>query len=160
MLIRSLSAAAATAALAFAPMAPASADTLTFDAGIACAFPLQIDMTGARQINKTFEASDGSVRILSAGTGSDLLFTNLATGATYALSGNGAVRWLRVDAAGSARLTVTGHNILIYFPDDDPAGPSTTLVVGREDIVVDLATGHFSRLSRTGHKTDICAALA
>jgi len=54
---------------------------------------------------------------------------------------------------------VTGHNILIYFPDDTPSGPSTTLVVGREDIAVDLATGHFTRLSRTGKTTDICAAL-
>jgi hypothetical protein len=29
---------------------------------------------------------------------------------------------------------------LIYFPDDIPAGPSTTLVVGREDIAIDLET--------------------
>ena len=45
---------------------------------------------GGPQVNKTFEAPDGSVRVLTAGKGSDLLFTNLATGATYTLSGNGA----------------------------------------------------------------------
>ena len=94
----------------------------------------------APQVNKTFEAPDGSVRFLSAGKGSDLVFTNLATGDTYTLSGNGAVTWTRIDASGSARLTLTGHNVVIYFPTDNPAGPSTTLVVGREDIAVDLAT--------------------
>jgi len=99
------------------------------------------------------------VRILSAGTGSDLVFTNLETGATYTLSGNGTASWTRIDDAGSARLTVTGHNVLIYFPTDSPAGPSTTLVVGREDIAVDLTTSQFTRLSRTGNTTDICAAL-
>ena len=60
---------------------------------------------------------------------------------------------------GIARLTLTGHNVVIYFPGDNPAGPSTTLVVGRENIAVDLATGQFTRLSRTGRTTDICAAL-
>ena len=68
--------------------------------------------------------------------------------------------WTRVDASGSARLTLTVHNVLIYVPTDIPAGPSTTLVVGREDIAVDLATFQFRRLSRTGHTTDICAALS
>jgi hypothetical protein len=133
--------------------------TVTYPAGTACSFPLQVDITGGPQVNKTFEAADGSVRFLSAGTGSDLVFTNLATGATYTLSGNGAVTWLRIDASGSARLTLTGHNVVIYFPSDNPAGPSTTLVVGREEIAVDLATFQFTRLSRTGATTDICAAL-
>jgi hypothetical protein len=55
---------------------------------------------------------------------------------------------------------VTGHNGVIYLPTDNPAGPSTTLVVGREDISVTLATGRFTRLSRTGSTTDICAELS
>src|SRR6478672_9954979 len=135
--------------------------TQNFLAGEACSFALRIDITGGPQVsNKEFVGPDGRVRLLSAGTGSDLVFTNLATGKTLALKGNGAVNWLRVDASGSARLTLTGHNIAIYFPTDIPAGPSTTLVVGREDIAVDLATGKFTRLSRTGKTTDICAALS
>ena len=134
--------------------------TLTFPAGEACSFALRIDSTGTTQVNKRFQGADGSVRLLSAGTGSDLVFTNLATGKTFALTGNGSVTWTRIDASGSARLTLTGHNIAIYFPTDIPAGPSTTLVVGREDIAVDLATFQFTRLSRTGDTTDICAALS
>jgi len=134
--------------------------TQIFAAGEACSFGLQIDITGSTQVNKRFQGADGSVRVLSAGTGSDLVFTNLATGKTFALTGNGSVTWTRIDASGSARLTLTGHNIAIYFPTDIPAGPSTTLVVGREDIAVDLATFQFTRLSRTGRTTDICAALS
>jgi hypothetical protein len=160
MLIKSLSAAAAAAALAFAPMAPASADL--FPAGIACEdFDLQVDVTGddPQVDEKTFEGRDGSLRILSAGTGSDLVFTNLESGATFSLTGNGFVSWTRIDADGSVRVTLTGHNVLIYFPTDTPAGPSTTLVVGREDFTID-SEGNFHQLSRTGHTTDICAALS
>jgi hypothetical protein len=152
--------AVAVALVAAGRVGAAPDDTLIFDAGTACAFPLQIDITGTTQVNKTFQGADGSVRILAAGRGPDLVFTNLATGSTYALAGNGAVTWTRIDAAGSARVTLTGHNIVIYFPGDIPAGPSTTLVVGREDIAVDLATGQFTRISRTGRTTDICAALS
>jgi len=148
---------------AFAPaVGPAGAapDTpVTYDAGTACSFPLQVEVTGGPQVNRTFEAAEGSVRFLTAGKGSDLVFTNLTSGATYTLSGNGVANWQRIDASGSARFTLTGHNIVIYFPTDDPAGPSTTLVVGREDIAVDLTTFQFTRLSRTGKTTDICAAL-
>src|SRR4051794_37191768 len=138
--------------VAFALLAVGGADaapdsTVAYAAGDACAFPLQIEITGAPQVNRTFEAIDGSVRFLSAGKGSDLVFTNLATGKTYALAGNGSVTWTRIDASGSARITLTGHNIVIYFPTDIPAGPSTTLVVGREDVAVDLATFQFTRLS-------------
>jgi hypothetical protein len=161
MLIKSLSAAAAVAALTFAPMAPASADITDYPAGIACDFGLRVEATGSPTVDdKMFEFPDGRVRFLDAGKGAALDFTNLETGATYSLKGNGSVNWIRVDAAGSAQLTVTGHTVVIYFPDDEPAGPSTTLVVGREVIDVDLTTFHFTRVSRTGKTTDICKALS
>jgi hypothetical protein len=147
-------------ALTVGRAAVAADSTQTFDAGTACAFRLQVDITGGPQVNKTFEAPDGTLRFLSAGTGSNLLFTNLDTGATYRLRESGAVGWTRIDRSGSAEFILTGHNVLFYFPTDNPAGPSTTLVVGREDIAVDLSTFQFTRLSRTGKTTDICAALS
>ena len=121
---------------------------------------LQINLTGGPQVDKTFEAPDGTRRVLNAGTGFDLVFTNLddPNHPTLTLAGNGAVRWISEEAGGSQRHTLTGHNIVIYFPTDNPAGPSTTLVVGREVIDVDPA-GNFTRLSQTGKTTDICAAL-
>jgi hypothetical protein len=134
--------------------------TTVYAAGTACPFPLQIDSTGGPQVNKTFAGPDGSVRFLSAGKGSDLVFTNLTNGKTFSLAGNGAVSWLRIDSSGAAVFTLTGHNVVIYFPTDHPAGPSTTLVVGREEISVDLSTFGFTRISRTGSTTDICAAVS
>jgi len=52
-----------------------------------------------------------------------------------------------------------GHNVLILFPTDEPAGPSTTLVVGRAVIAVD-ANQNFTVQQISGTTTDICAALA
>ena len=152
----------AVLALVAAGRARAAPDsTMTYPAGTACSFPLQIDITGGptRSTRPSKAVTEACVSF-SAGTGSDLVFTNLSTGATYALKGNGAVSWFRIDQSGSARITLTGHNIVIYFPSDVPAGPSTTLVVGREDIAVDLATFQFTRLARSGKTTDICAALS
>jgi hypothetical protein len=146
--------------LTSAPAVTAADRTDVFPAGLACSFALQVEVTGGTQVHHEFAGPNGTLRILDAGKGSDLVFTNLANGHTYALSGNGTATWTRVDAGGSARLTLTGHNVLIYFPTDVPAGPSTTLVVGREVIAVDLATSQFTRLSRTGRTTDICAALS
>ena len=54
---------------------------------------------------------------------------------------------------------MTGHNILILFPTDIPAGPSTTLYVGRVVFTVD-ANGVYTLGSTSGRSTDICAALA
>jgi hypothetical protein len=146
-------------ALVTAGRAQAAPTTVVFPAGLVCSFSLQVEITGSAGVSKTFERADGRVRVLSAGVGSDLVFKNLATGATYALRGSGAVGWTRISASGSTRITLTGHNVVFYFPSDVPAGPSTTLVVGREDIAVD-AGGNFTRLSRSGNTTDICAALS
>ena len=117
-----------------------SDSTMTYPAGQP-ARSLQVESPGP-QVNKTFVGHDGSVRLLSAGKGSDLVFKNLASGATYAL-GERSGEWTRIDASGSTRITLTGHNVVIYFPTDVPAGPSTTLVVGREDIAVDLCGVQF-----------------
>jgi hypothetical protein len=145
--------------VALVSRADAAADsTFIFPAGLVCSFSLQVDITGGPQATKTFQAPDGSVRILSAGKGSDLVFTNLATQATYTLSGNGTSSWTKITTPGSSRITLSGHNVVFFFPTDNPAGPSTTLVVGREVIAVDTA-GNFTLVSVTGTTTDICAAL-
>ena len=57
---------------------------------------------------------------------------------------------------GTAR--VTGHNVLFYFPTDHPAGPSTTLIVGRFVYTVD-SNEVFKLEEVSGHTTDICAIL-
>jgi hypothetical protein len=63
-------------AAAIASATPALADTLDFPAGVACSFPLRIDITGGHQVYREFIDRNGSlVRSISAGTGSALTFT-------------------------------------------------------------------------------------
>jgi hypothetical protein len=63
------------------------------------------------------------------------------------------------NADGSQTVTVTGHNVLILFPTDVPAGPSTTLYVGR--VVCTIGVDQvFTLKSTSGKATDICAALS
>lgn len=133
---------------------------IDFPAGQACDFPLQVQVFGFTQVFREFVDKDGNiVRTLSAGKGSDLLFTNLATGATFFLKGNGSVTRITFNTDGSQTQTITGHNVLILFPTDNPPGPSTIQHVGRVVFTVDT-NGVFTVLEATGKATDICAALS
>jgi hypothetical protein len=151
---------ASTAALAVFP-GPANAADLTFDAGVACSFELQVDVAGGDHlVSRTFvDANGNTVRTLNAGRGFQLTFTNADTGKTIALPANGSVTRTVINADGSQTVTLTGHNVLILFPTDVPAGPSTTLYVGRVVFTVDV-NEVFTLVSTSGTATDICAALS
>src|SRR5512140_1658798 len=105
---------------------PATAQT--FPAGIACNFELRIDSVGGSLVQKTFkDTKDNVVRTLSAGTGAQLTFTNLATGATLALPSNGAVQRTSTEDGNLFTFVMTGHNVLILFPTDVPECHTTML---------------------------------
>ena len=86
-------------------------------------------------------------------------FTNLTTGNTFSTKSNGAVAHITFNSDGSFTETDTGHNVLILFPTDVPAGPSSTLIVGRVVFTVDT-NGVFTVLDVSGKTIDICAALS
>jgi hypothetical protein len=131
-----------------------------FPTGEACPFGLAVDGVGGDQRVHTFvDANGNTVRTLSAGRGFQLTFTNLASNSTLALPANGAVTNTVFNADGSQTVTLTGHKVLILFPSDVPAGPSTTLYVGRVVFTVDV-NGVFTLVSTSGTATDICAALS
>jgi hypothetical protein len=134
---------------------------LDFPAGLACSdFDLQIEGRGGNQVFREFTDKDGNVvRVLSAGTGSALVFINLSTGDTLSLKANGAVTHIAFNPDGSSTWVTTGHNILILFPTDVPPGPSTTLYVGRVVFTVD-GSGVFTVQNDSGNSVDICAALS
>ncbi len=161
--VRCLFVSVMTAALGFANSATASGPPdLSFDlpAGLACSFDLRIEGWGGSQVYKEFYDKDGNlVRLLFAGTGSALTFTNLGTSATYSTKANGAVSHITLNPDGSATQVTTGHNIIILFPTDVPAGPSTTLYIGRVVISID-SVGNYTLLKASGTSTDICAALS
>lgn len=162
--------AAAMAGVA-APVATASADkptvipggdqTFPLPAGVACSdFGVEIVAIGGQDL-KIFTDKDGNVvRTLSAGKGSTLTFTNLDTGESLTLRPNGSTSHTKFNADGTFDVTATGHNVLVLFPSDVPAGPSTKLYVGQLRYNVDPATGVFTVTSFHGNTTDLCAALS
>jgi hypothetical protein len=157
------------AALAMTTVLAVSADAaiaaehdLDFPAGTACDFELAADVAGGHQVEHTFvDATGNTVRTLSTGVGSQLTFTNLSTGATIAFRSNGSVTNTVSNTDGSQTVTLIGHNVLILFPTDVPAGPSTTLYVGRVVFTIGPPPDEvFTLVSTSGTATDICAALS
>lgn len=134
--------------------------TLDYPAGQACAgFDLGIEGWFGNQQYKEFKDGSGNVvRTISAGTGSTLTFTNLTTLATMTLKSNGSTVHTRFNGDGTSTTKMSGHNILIMFPTDVPAGPSTTLYVGQVVFKAD-SSWNYTLQSASGRATDICAAL-
>ena len=138
---------------------PPASFTIVLPAGTACNFDLQIEGFGGNRHLKEFTDANGNVvRSLEAGTGSALRFTNLTTGNTFSTKSNGAVSHITFNLDGSSTQKLTGHNLLILFPTDNPPGPSTTLITGRVVFTVDI-NGVFTVQDVSGKTTDICAAL-
>jgi len=146
------------------PSTAVAADyTLHFPAGVACeSFDLRVegDTNLKRPAVKEFYDKNGNlIRILSPGKGDAVTFTNLTTLATLELAANGAVSQMIPNADGSQTWAIMGHIVLIFFPTDVPAGPSTTLYVGRVVFTID-ASGIWTLKSTSGNSMDICAALS
>jgi hypothetical protein len=157
---------ASAAAMAVGSVAPVSAaPECPFDicvpAGDACeGFAVGIDVSGGNRIMRKFKDREGNViRTLEAGQGFELTFTNRETGESLTLPTGGSVSRTTVNEDGTTTVTVTGFNVLILFPSDDPAGPSTTLFVGRVVYTVD-ENGVFTIVNTSGRQEDLCAQLA
>jgi hypothetical protein len=161
--VAALALASAVAVATAAPAAAAPVGDLHLDlpAGLACAtFDLHVDGTGSKQKAKTFTDQDGNqVKVITAGKGYDLTFTNVASGESISFPSNGSVQRITFNEDGTQTVQATGHNVVILFPTDVPAGPSTTLYTGRLVYTVDGA-GNFTVQSTSGPTTDICALLA
>ncbi len=143
------------------PTTPAAADD--FSAGIACSFQLRYTATGGEhRVCRGFTDQNGNkVCLFSAGKGTTNTFTNLDTGASLTINpGGGSVSRTTINSDGTQTVVATGFNGLIFFPSDVPAGPSTTLYLGRVVYTVDPSTGVFTLLGSSGQKIDICAALS
>jgi hypothetical protein len=162
--VASAMAVATAAAASAAPPVSTPVGDLHFErlpAGLACAsFDLRVDGTGSKQKAKTFTDQDGNtVKVITAGKGYDLTFTNLDSGESIAFPSNGSVERKTTNADGTTTVQATGHNVVILFPTDVPAGPSTTLYTGRLVYTAD-ASNNFTVVSSSGSTTDICALLA
>jgi hypothetical protein len=152
-----------TFACALGITSPASAETTILPAGTACAFTLQVDREGSQPVFREFRDKNGNVvRSLTAGKGISNTFTNVDNpnpSHTLTTSG-GSVSRTTTLPDGSLMTVATGWNVLILFPSDFPAGPSTTLYIGRLVYTVDPSSGVFTVIGSSGKQTDICATLA
>ena len=141
------------------PLAP-PASPVFFDAGVACEFPVRLDLSGSKLHYKAFFDKNGDfVRVMIAGKGSKITVTNEDTLASLSLNAYGVSLQETADADGIITDTFTGHILVSMFPSDIPAGPSTTLYVGRLVMTIDSNTGVSTIQSFSGKETDICAAL-
>lgn len=167
---RALAPAALAAAALVAPAQPALADDVSFilPAGTGCEFNLGVSWTGGNLHTKEFLDKDGNtVRILTAGKGVLLTYTNYGmkpkkpvAGESITFRTDGTVTEIVVNPDGTQTYTSTGHNGLVLYPSDVPAGPSATQYTGRIVFTVDPATGVFTLVSTSGPEIDVCAELA
>jgi hypothetical protein len=86
--------------------------------------------------------------------------TNLDTGATLLIGAKGSMWNIVNHPDGTSTITTNGHLVLILFPTDVPAGPSTTLYVGRVVFTFENTTGFTTLQGDKGTATDLCAALS
>ena len=136
-------------------------DTLYCPAGIACNFALQIDIGGGGPSNQHWfvDKAGNVLGVTFAGRGNAMTYTNLSNGKTMSTAANGSVTRYTFNPDGSTTVAAKGHNILILYPTDVPAGPSTTLYTGQ--VVYTVDTNAVSTVVKTSGKSlDICAALA
>jgi hypothetical protein len=149
---------------AAAPTAVADVPDFTWDLpmGIACpTFDLRLEgFVSDQRVSRVFYDKSGNpVRMFAGGKGNTLKFTNLSTNASLTLRTGGSVERTGLGEGGSVvTYSAIGHNVVIMFPTDIPAGPSTKLYIGRLDFSID-AGGTWTMLSRSGTQFDICAAL-
>lgn len=137
--------------------------TFILPAGLACNnFDLQIEGWSGKQQVREVKDKKGIVRTISAGTGSVLRYTNLGTTPlrTFSSKSNGAVARITAQLDGSSTRELTGHNLVILFPTDVPAGPSTTLYDGGRVVLSIDASENFTVKEESGNKIDICAILS
>jgi hypothetical protein len=167
---RRMTPAALLVIVALAPAQPAAAveePDFILPAGIGCDFNLGVTATGGNLHTEVFVDKNGNtVRTITAGKGVDLTYTNYGTDPDHPAAGEsvtvktaGSVTKTVFNSDGTSTVTSTGHNGLILFPSDIPAGPTTTHYVGKLVYAID-AYGVFTVISSSGQQRDICAELA
>ncbi|GAA4673399.1 hypothetical protein GCM10023215_01060 [Pseudonocardia yuanmonensis] len=146
---------ATAAAVGVAQPASAQGSTFTTDPGQACSFGLRVTLTGGNL--EPMEVGGG--QIVEAGSTGTLEITRLDTGETITFPSRGVGRREVTTTDGITTVSTGGQLLLILFPTDVPAGPSTTLYTGRVVYTVDQ-NGVFTVVSTAGRQVDVCAELA
>jgi hypothetical protein len=144
-----------------APAAAADPPQVVYPAGVACTFALGISSTDLKPTvyREFFDAEGNLVWSLLAGRGGESTFTNMDTGATFSPHATGSIARTFFHPDGSVTMVFTGGWAVILFPTDVPAGPSTTMILGRGVAEVS-ADGVWTIQGLSGRQVDICAVLS
>jgi hypothetical protein len=154
-LASALAVASAASASAAPPHGQPDFDPFVLPADQACA-GFDLSLGGIEDKRAINELHNGV--LIEAGNGWDLTFTHLSNDKKITLPSNGSVMKTTFTSSDTRTVQATGNNIVILFPTDTPAGPSTKLYTGR--IVYTVAPGEvFTVQSTAGRTTDICALL-
>lgn len=157
-------------AAALAPVLPARAQdegrcvpTPTGDycpAGVACAFPLQVDYSDMQLNYREFYDKDGNFQgMMLVGKGFVVTLTNLASGATLSQEVKGTSFRDILNPDGTETIASSGNFFMIMYPTDIPPGPSALMYTGHVELRMDA--GGVSTISHlSGQSTDMCAALS
>lgn len=137
---------------------------ITVPAGSGCPnFDLRIAVDeGVDRVFKEFHDRNGNlVRVISAGRGAIETLTNVPTDTSVTFKTGGSVSRTTPNPDGTYTLTLTGHNIVIFFPTDEPPGPRSTLYLGRVVFTIsDPVSNTILGIQQTsGKQVDICAIL-
>lgn len=149
-----------TSAVTIAGAPPASAADLELDPGVGCEFPLSLDGGAFPPERRNFTDRNGNPVSILAGKSGAVTWTNLDNGKSITFASRGTS--LRVTTVSDTEqiLEFSGHVGLVLFPDDIPAGPSTTQISGRLVLRVDPTTLKTEVLKQVGKQVDVCAALS
>lgn len=151
-------------AAAAPPLQPVGPSEITVPAGLGCPnFDLRITVDeSVNRVFKEFHDRNGNlVRVLSAGRGVTETLTNVLTDTSVTFKTGGSVSRTTPNPDGTYTLTLTGHNIVIIFPTDQPPGPRSTLYLGKVVFTIsDPVNNTFLGIQQTsGKQVDICAIL-
>ena len=151
-------AAALFAALALAAPQPALAAEPPQQYPGCKGFNITFTATGGNQAERLFRDRGGVIYTITGGHGTVLTVRNATTGKSVTFPTNGSVTKITSYPDGTADVQLTGKNLFILFPTDNP-GPSTILYTGRVTFSND-ANGVSTVKSTSGTQRDICAELA
>ena len=148
---------------------PAAADdqgppdfTAQYPEGMACSnFSLQVEVWNGQGKTKDLGDHNGRHRTLSIGRGGAFRYTNMLTGKQATSESQGTLQLTTTfDADGSQKVNILGSLLLIWFPTDIPAGPSTTFY-DRGQVFFKLSPDGVGTLVKSkGASMDVCAALS
>ena len=132
---------------------------IPFDAGVACHFPLTHEQWDNKTNTREFTDKQGNQNIVITGKGHDFRFTNATNGKSTTQMSQGVQQHIVVYPDGSLNFTTNGALLLIMFPTDIPAGPSTTYYNGHTELFI-AADGVGTLQPPHAHARDICAELS